>query len=138
MKTKAPVSLVVSPPSLGSGVGPEPSGEYDYSASLPNKMEVIKDIREDRRAGLPAKARKMQMWERWILTLALLCVVSIHWVYAQLEQSSADYIKERGLFDYESVEDWLVLHRAGIWSRQYNIRESAPPHPLAGQSPQVK
>ena len=102
--------------------------------------------RHARRTDLPAKARKVQGWERCLILLGLIFIVSVQWLHAQLEQSSADYVEQVAMFDYMSVEDWHLLYRAGIWSRQSSMQvdrqrsidADKKPHPLVGQSMQHK
>ena len=127
-----------SPPSLGSGVCVEKVIEHDESTSLLTKRDTDQEEQDYRRMGLPAKARKMKVWERWFLLLALTCVVLMHRLYAQLEQSSMEYIEESGIFDHASADDWYLLQRAGVWSRQYNMRASTQPHPLVGHTSKSK
>ncbi len=62
----------------------------------------------------------------------------MHRLYAQLEQSSMEYIEESGMFEHASADDWYLLQRAGVWSRQYNMQASSQPQPLAGHSSKSK
>ena len=63
---------------------------------------------------LPARARKMQTWERWLL--GILCLVSV--LYSHMQSQSKEYIEATGMFNESSVDDWHLVWRAGIMSRR--------------------
>jgi len=85
------------------------------------------------RTDLPAKARKVQLWERWLILWGLIFISSASWLHDQLLHASRQYVEKTGMFDHWGV-DWFVMYRAGIWSRQSSIHADSEHHPLVGQS----
>ncbi len=82
---------------------PLPASGSDAEVPLKNRLrESCKD--------LPARSRKVQRWERWLIVLCL----SIITIYSVLESQSKAYVEESGHFDYASVEDWQLVWRAGV------------------------
>ena len=108
-------------------------GSSEHSALVLGR-DTSQDVSSRFAVGLPAKARKMQAWERWLLALVLLCTMLMDGVYESFAKSSQDYIRDTEMFDFASGQDWYLLQKAGIWSRQYNMRATAQPQSSIGRS----
>ena len=59
------------------------------------------------------------------------------WLYAMLAESSKQYLEELEVFHHVSAEDWYVVYRAGLMSKQCKIRSSALSKPLPGRRSQT-
>ena len=143
---------VNSPPSLGSGDG---CAEYQPSVGLGVKVAELRSSdehadasssqfvgvaekvaekkqseRRDSSSEFPTNVQREHSWLLRLLGVLALLAFSLQWLYSQLEQDSKDYLRELGIFDDTTAADWYVLHRAGILSQQYKIREKRKPHPL--------
>ena len=63
--------------------------------------------------------------------------VFMSWLYAMLAESSKQYLEELEVFHHVSAEDWYVVYRAGLMSKQCKIRSSALSKPLARRRSQT-